>query len=354
MRKLLIVAPYQFGELSDCYYWAKYAKSAGWSVTYLGYRYQQTQRAFKERSCSGVRVVGVKHSTNRLVHGLRFLAAIVLEIILHNHQNVIVCRFPMCNVLPRLFPNRNIVLDVRTLSVSPDKYTRDTRDNELRRIMHCFRQTTVISRGVGEKLGGKCPILPLGAEPLSKVPKRFDSLRLFYIGTFNNRNLSKFIEGLALYQAKTGDKQSTFDIVGGGTNEEQQAVIEAVERTGVTGIKLHGYLTHEEAQPFFDKCNVGVCYVPVTDYYQHQPPTKLYEYLLSGMACLATDTISNRDVMNENNGVVIGDTPQAVCEGLIKVQALMADYSSATIVNSAKKYHWQTIVQESLLPIFHS
>ena len=47
-NKLLIIAPYQFGELSDCYYWAKYATIAGWDVTYIGYKYKY--REVKERS----------------------------------------------------------------------------------------------------------------------------------------------------------------------------------------------------------------------------------------------------------------------------------------------------------------
>lgn len=350
MKKLLIIAPYQFGELSDCYYWAKYATLEGWNVTYLGYRYHQ--REIKERSCPGVRVVGVKHSKNRLIHGLKFLGTIIKEIIVHNHRNVIVCRFPKCELLPKLFPNRNIVLDVRTLSVAPNELEREAADNQLRRIMKSFKITSVISKGVCEKLGGGCPILPLGAEPLSMVAKNFNSLRLFYIGTFNNRNLSQFIEGLALYQKRTCDSNVTFDVVGGGSDSEVQMIKDTIAKTGVKGVELHGYLTHEEAQPYFDKCNVGVCYVPVTDYYQHQPPTKLYEYLLSGMACIATNTFSNLEVMNNSNGIVICDNSESIAEGLRDLKYSLSNYQSDIIVSSAQEYHWKSIVENSLFPIF--
>ena len=348
-KKLLIVAPYQFGELSDCYYWAKYAKHEGWDVTYLGYRYHQ--RDIKERSYPGVRVVGVMHSKNRLIHGLRFLGSIIKEIIVHNHKNVIVCRFPKCEMLPKLFPNRNIILDVRTLSVAPNESAREIADNELRRIMKYFKTTSVISKGVGEKLGGGCPILPLGAEPLSMVGKNFNSLRLFYIGTFNNRNLSQFIEGLALYQNQSGDTSVTFDVVGGGSDEELQKIKDTISKTGVKGVELHGYLTHEEAQPYFDKCNVGICYVPVTEYYQHQPPTKLYEYLLSGMASIATNTQSNLDVMNPSNGVVVEDNAASVCNGLSTIRKNMERFSSQSIVKNSQDYHWEKIVRNNLLKL---
>lgn len=348
-KKLLIVAPYQFGELSDCFYWAKYAAIEGWEVTYLGYRYRQ--REIKERTCPGVRVVGVMHSKNRLIHGLKFLGSIIREIIVHNHKNVIVCRFPKCELLPKIFPNRNIILDVRTLSVAPNESEREAADNELRRIMKFFKTTSVISKGVGEKLGGGCHILPLGAEPLSMVAKNFKTLRLFYIGTFNNRNLTQFIEGLALYQKTTGDNSVTFDVVGGGSPDEEQKIKNIIFETGVSGVKLHGYLTHDDAKQLFDYCNVGVCYVPVTEYYQHQPPTKLYEYLLSGMACIATNTKSNLEVMNQSNGVVIEDNITSVSHGLADLRLNLVNFNSQSIVGNSQDYHWDKIVINNLLKL---
>lgn len=349
-KKLLIIAPYQFGELTDCYYWAKYATLAGWNVTYIGYRYHQ--RGIQERSFPRVRVVGVMHSKNRILHGLKFLGAILKELFFHNHNNVIVCRFPRCELIPLLFPKRNIVLDVRTLSVAPNEVARKKADDELRHIMKSFKTTSVISKGVGDKLGGGRPILPLGAEPLSMIAKDFSYIRLFYIGTFNNRNLSQFIEGLSLYQKKYGDNTVTFDVVGGGSFEEEKLINNTIASTGVAGVTLHGYLNHDEAHQFFDKCNVGVCYVPVTEYYQHQPPTKLYEYLLSGMAAISTNTVSNMEVMTELNGVVIKDTPESVCEGLERISIGMKNFSSKQIIEGAAKYHWSNIVNKNLLSLF--
>lgn len=114
---------------------------------------------------------------------------------------------------------------------------------------------------------------------------------------------------------------------------------------------MHGYLTHDEAQKFFDECNVGVCFVPVTDYYQYQPPTKLYEYLLSGMVAISTNTISNEEVMNENNGVVVKDNAKAVCDGLKQLSLRLAEYNSVEIVSQSQKYHWAEIVKQNLLTL---
>lgn len=347
-RKFLIIAPYQFGELTDCYYWAKYATIEGWDVTYIGYKYKN--RGIKARSYPGVKVKGVMHYDNRLLLGLVFYLKCIIEIFIHNHRNIIICRMPMCQILPRLYPKRNIILDVRTLSVSRDPVIREQMDNSLRTLKKKFKRCTVISEGVGQKIGQPYNILPLGAESISQKPKIFDEMRLFFIGIFDNRNLSVFIEGLAMYQKIAGSEEG-FDIVGGGSVEETNSIKRTIEKSGARNVRLHGYLTHEEAQQFFDICNVGVCFVPVTDYYQHQPPTKLYEYLLSGMVAISTNTISNEGVMNEDNGVVVKDTAESVCEGLLLLASCFSKYDSSTIVFRSQSYLWSDIVRRYLLTL---
>lgn len=347
-KKILIIAPYQFGELSDCYYWAKYATIEGWKVTYIGYKYKH--RCIKERFYPGVKVKSVIHFKNRKFLGLLFYLKCITEIIIHNQHNVIICRMPMCQLLPKLFPNRNIILDVRTLSISKDPQTREKQDNALINLKKMFHTCSVISEGVGQKIGAPFKILPLGAESISTIPKRFDEMRMFYIGTFDNRNLSIFIEGLAMYQNKTGSNEG-FDIIGGGSYEETKVLKDTINSTGVKNVRMHGYLTHEEAKKFFDKCNVGVCFVPVTDYYQHQPPTKLYEYLLSGMAAISTNTISNEAIMNANNGIIVHDNPESVCKGLCQLSSKLPEYNSQTIVTQSQNYNWSYIVKKNLLTL---
>lgn len=347
-QKLLIIAPYQFGELSDCYYWAKYATNEGWSVTYIGYKYRH--RGVQERKCPKVKVKSVMHYNNRRLLGVMFYMKCIFEILLHNHQNVIICRMPMCQLLPKLFPYRNIILDVRTLSVSKEPNIRERQDNELRKVKTYFKKCSVISEGVGQKIGPPYALLPLGAEHMSIHPKIFDTMRLFYIGTFDNRNLSVFIDGLARYQQMTKNKIS-FDIVGGGSIEETEKIKRTIKVSGVNNVRMHGYLTHEEAQSYFDNCNVGVCFIPVTDYYQYQPPTKLYEYLLSGMVAISTNTISNEKVMSEVNGVIVNDNAESVYDGLRRLAIRLNHYKSDDIVAQSQEYHWSEIVKRYLLPL---
>ncbi len=257
---------------------------------------------------------------------------------------------PFCQILPKLFPKRKIILDLRTLSISDDESVRKNQDSHLFQVTKQFPVCTVISNGIGEKIGRTYKLIPLGAEELSLESKIFDWMRLFYIGTYNNRNLSVFIKGLANFQ-KDYQTEITFDIVGAGNDEEENIIKQTIITTGVKGVTLHGYLTHDEATPLFDKCNIGVCYVPVTDYYQNQPPTKLFEYLLSGMAVIATDTNSNVSVMDPTLGVVIRDDVESVYEGLKIMSRNLASYNSSRIVGNSMKYHWRDIVKNNVLTL---
>ena len=349
-NKVLIIAPYQFGELSDCYYWAKYASLEGWKVTYIGYKY--ANRPIKERKCKGVHVIGVHHFNNRYLLGLCFFFTIIYEIIIHKHNNIIACKFPYADKLSSLFPHKNLILDIRTLSIDKSKEVREQADIQLKNMAKKFKHCSVISEGVRKKLGIKADILPLGAECISKTSKDFSDLKLFYIGTFNNRQLVIFLKGVALFYQKYNIPIS-FDLVGGGNEEEETKLKQEIKNKKLKNVTLHGYLTHDEAQKFFDTCNVGVCYIPITEYYEHQPPTKLYEYLLSGMVCIATKTKSNQDVINENLGVLTEDNEHSICESIYQLYLQRKNYSSAKIVSETKKYHWKYVIKNIFLKLFN-
>ena len=110
-------------------------------------------------------------------------------------------------------------------------------------------------------------------------------------------------------------------------------------------------LPHFELQPFFDSCNIGISYVPVTDYYNHQPVTKTYEYIMSGLVCLGTGTYENEIVINENNGVLCADNPESFARALKKISMNRGKYISTTIRNTIKNHTWESIVKTKLLPV---
>ena len=81
-------------------------------------------------------------------------------------------------------------------------------------------------------------------------------------------------------------------------------------------INIAGTIPHPQLKPRFDAANIGVSYVPLTDYYDCQPVTKTFEYLLPGMPVVATLTSENRNVIHSENGVLVGDTTEDFYKGM--------------------------------------
>ena len=111
-------------------------------------------------------------------------------------------------------------------------------------------------------------------------------------------------------------------------------------------IHFEGKKNYGELPYYFKIANIGIAYVPTVDYYQNQPVTKLFEYMLSGMPVIATNTNENKLILNSTNGVLCDDTPEAFAQALEKIVA--NKYDSDEIRNSMMKYHWKHLVENNL------
>lgn len=100
----------------------------------------------------------------------------------------------------------------------------------------------------------------------------------------------------------------------------------------------------------YSRCNVGVSYIPQTAYYDHQPPTKTFEYLLAGMPVLATSTTENKKVINETNGILIQDNPDSFSKGLAILSDRLPSFDSLKIRKNSLAYSWQFIINEIMVP----
>lgn len=202
----------------------------------------------------------------------------------------------------------------------------------------------------------KTSILPLGAESFSTSVKRFDKICLLYVGTFNGRKLGETIKGFArFYRDYNKNVSMEYHIVGSGNKEEEKKIKDQIKTENLNqNLFLYGRKTHNQIGKFFDMCNIGVSFVPITPYYNVQPPTKTFEYLCSGMAVIATNTYENKLVINDSNGVLTGDNSDSFYEGLIKLFNKRFNLSSQNILNNSKKYNWEKIVDSSFLPIIEN
>ena len=217
-----------------------------------------------------------------------------------------------------------------------------------------FINITILSKKLIDRIGinrSKCHWLPLGAEQLSMKEKSFNDLRMLYVGTLKNRNIHETIEGLKLFINKYSEDNLhiSYDIFGFGSDQEEALLNDVIMKNNLGNIvKFHGRKNHSELKEYFDNCNIGVSYVPITYYYEFQPTTKAFEYISSGMVCIATDTYKNRQLICSENGVLCGDNPLSFSESLNILYKGNNKFKSDIIRKSLKEYSWQNIVKNNL------
>ncbi len=340
---LVIINSEQFGYNPATYYYCKYLRDR-YSITYICW-----DHGLKKMSLSDVKVVYVKRK-----RGIGRIFLFLKEVLYQTKSPdtiIFIKYFKVISTITRLLRRNNpLVLDIRTGSVEPSQLLRFIQDTILKIECLFFNNITVISKGLACKLGleKKSIILPLGAEIISRTTKKFDSLKLLYVGTLFNRNIDKALEGFVRFYFSTdGVKSARFTIIGAGKCDELVQLKRIVNMNNLQEIvKVVGFVPHDQLRPYFDDHNVGLSYVPMTPYFDVQPPTKTFEYLLSGMAVIATATSENRRVINESNGVLTGDSPEAFAEGLVSLTKKMAMFDSNRIRENASQYSWEKITRK--------
>jgi glycosyltransferase involved in cell wall biosynthesis len=173
-------------------------------------------------------------------------------------------------------------------------------------------------------------------------------MSLLYVGTLYNRKLHHAIEGFStFYNRHKNLIPLKFSIIGSGPGNEISTLKDTAERLGVSSVvRILGRVPHDKIKPYFDTHNIGLSYIPITKYYDFQPATKTYEYLLSGMPVLATATSANQQVIDEKNGVISGDTPKDISDALATVYDRLSSYDSSVIRKNAATYNWKSITNK--------
>ena len=221
-----------------------------------------------------------------------------------------------------------------------------------------FEHLTVLSAGLRTylRLPSRTHLLPLGGPAFPPDEKSFDALKILYVGTFHRRNITDTIHAVARFcQVYGGRIAIQYTLVGFGSGEE----VEDIERTIVAlemenHVSYVGAVRYPELSSYFARHNVGLSYVPMTAYYEHQPPIKTFEYLLSGMAVVATATKQNALVIDDENGVLVDDNIEAVFRGLEHIFLHRTRYDSLAIQRAAQKHSWESIVADNLIPYLNS
>lgn len=351
-KNLLIIQQHQFGYLTDSYKWCEYLNK-DYNITILCY-----DAGKPKISLSGIDINYFNIKGNRYTRGIRFIIY-CLYYILKKRGITIVIYFEKCELLKSFLFSKKMILDIRTLSVHNSESKRDNFNAKLKKACNKFDLITVISKGVKNQINlpnKDIRILPLGGDTISTKVKSFENIKLLYVGTLSNRHIEKTIDGLHLFTNRFPNCNISYDIVGDGNENELEELIKYTQEKGEdfnSKIRFWGRVPYNKLKPFFDKCNIGISFIPMTDYFDAQPPTKTYEYILSGLYTIATETTSNKEIITHENGILIKDTPQDFADALSVLFTQKEKIRDEVIRNSLKESTWKAITQNYLKPILN-
>lgn len=338
MKELLFICNDQFGYHTDSFKYCEYLNN-NYKITYLCF-----DKGCEHIFVKGINIIYIPWRKRKLLRSISFILRAIIEIFKCKGICFIIY-FKGFSILQVLVPWKKKILDIRTLSVETDPKHRMREDKILKRTTKLFSNISIISEGLRDKLNlpqKKVFILPLGADAISIKTKTYDAIRLLYVGNLSGRNILETVRGLHLFIQNNPFLSVSYDIVGEGY--ELDGIKKYVLDNKLESIiHLHGHIHHKNITPFFDKCNIGVCFIPITDYFDLQPPTKLFEYAASGLYNIATDTKSNREFISKDNGIIIPDTARGFCEALVYIYSIISEIDEAKIRNSVKHYSWYNI-----------
>ncbi len=343
-RNLLIVDQRQFGSHLGTYHFSIYLNQK-YNITVICWDYLLTKQ-----DTNNFNVVYVSRSGNLIRRNIRFIYSVLNWLKINECDICFIKYFRGCSILKIFHPRLTYVFDIRTGAVN---------NNALFRFMYnafmlfeslFFKNITIISESLSRKLklSKKASILPLGSESISANPKTFDTLDLIYVGTLSGRDIEKSLLGFAkFYNHHKNIIPMSYTIIGDGANNEVQILNRIVAKHALTQVvSIAGRIPFTQLEPYFKIHNVGVSFVPLTDYFDAQPVTKTFDYLLSGMPVIATATSENKLVINESNGVLIKDTADDFYQGIESILNNKNNYDSQQIINNSKKYSWKQIVDD--------
>jgi glycosyltransferase involved in cell wall biosynthesis len=346
--RLLIVSFEQFGYHTDSYEYCRH----------LGNRFQITylcpEQGLPRKSLDDVEVLYLERLPfGRVELGLLRAAHRLLR---RRGFGVAFLRRTKFSLLLRLsHPRTPMVFDIRSGSIEENGLRRTVENSLLRANAMFFSNITVISKGLARQLGlpQRAHVLPLGADSQPRLGKPCrDELRLIYVGTFKNRHLERTVEGLGEFLREAAvNIPVQYTLVGFGSDKERATIRNAVHASGLED-RIHVYERKDRAglPSLLSEHNVGVAYTPQVPWFEHQPSTKLFEYLQSGLLCIATDSAANREVLSPMNGALVPDSAAGFRYGLEQLVARLPDWNPDVVSASVRDHTWESIVTDNLAP----
>lgn len=347
-KKILMVSCSQFGYHTDMTKYCEYLEK-----DYDIYYFSQFQEN-KIIEDGNITTYYFKRKGKKFLGRIEYLKVLKKYIKDIEPDYIIVDYFLLSSLINFISKKSINILDFRTGSISKNNIVRNIKNYIMHIEAKTYRNVIVISQGLKDKLklnSINTKVIPLGAD--AQVEDEFlktefkESLNLLYVGVLTGRKILDTLKGFNIFINKYKDKvDCKYSIIGYGKNkEDEEEIINYINENHLEKyVHFYGRIENSMLKKHFYENNIGVSYVPLYDYYQVQPPTKTFEYLKNGMICIATDTIENRRVINDKNGVLIQDNPEAFFKGIEVIYKNIKSYSRYEINKSVDEYSWSNIV----------
>ncbi|WP_273566613.1 glycosyltransferase [Maribacter halichondriae] len=351
-KRLLILGFWQFGYTTAVFKHCEFSRDE-FDITYLGWDYEDPKIELP-----GIKVLYVSRKSNIIVRNLRLLHKAHKEI--QKGYDIVFANYIKGISLVRLLnPKTKFILYVITMGVTYSKLKRWLFDTMVKLELRAFKNIVLINSGLAKKLRvNKYDILTMGGNCFSKKEKSFDKLSLLYVGTLGNRNVINCVKGFHRFitenNALKEDETSRFVIVGDTLQNELKEIRQYVKENKLENyIFTPGFIHQEGLYPYFEEANIGVAYVPITPYFQNQPPTKTYEYLVSGLPVIATATAANSEIVLPVAGELVKDNAESFYEGLKKMNQRKSEFTSEKIKKLYSEDTWERMVRTKFIPLIH-
>lgn len=342
--KLVILNIYQLGYHTDTYNYCIYLKN-DFDITYVSFH-----QGFDDISIQGIQTITHPQPRGfwRLIQGYFQLAKNVKKV---NPDIIFLVYARLISIVKLFFPKGKYILDIRTGSVIDHFLKRKFWNFIIWMESLSFKDITIISEGLQKMLNlpfRKCHLLPLGGNKRNfKID--FSKLNLLYLGVFDQRNIQITIEGLAIFRKKNPTVSIHYNIVGYGKPEIEKKIKETIFLYEMENdVTYNERVPYDQIDYYLKKSSIGIVYVPVTSYYNYQPSTKLFEFILAGFPVLATATVENKKIVNDSNGILIDENPDAFSIGLEQLYEKISTFNEDIIRNSVLEYCWENIVDKHL------
>ena len=350
-KRILIITTNQFGYLTDTNKYCEYLKTA-YNITYVCWDYGLPKIQYDQLD-----VKYISRKGNKLIRYFKFLRSLAKEIKEYEYNLVFIKYFMGVSFIKMFNSKVNYNIDIRTNAIKKSGFSRSIYDLVLRYECALFDNISVVSASLAKSLKLKnWHELPLGGDRFALDNKSFKDIHLLYVGTLHMRNILECVKGFHKYlieRASYKDINIFFTIIGDAGGNELQEIKDYICANRLGGaVETLGYVYYDDLHKYFERANIGVSFIPITKYFDNQPPTKTYEYLISGLPVIATKTNENVKILNDLSGVLIDDNKDSFALGLQTIISKRKVFNSELIRNMYKNNLWENIVLDNLKTYF--